>query len=95
MMSDGEQFRFDSAELGTRVAAGLLVENLAMRPYNPPERHLRKWPAAADPEEVSWSILTLTWRRHGVGFEPQELAGGRFGSAVVTTRFRFPGRATG
>lgn len=66
-MTDSEQFRFDIAELGIRPAAGLLVENLAMRPYNPPERHLRRFPEAADPEEVTWGILVSTWIRHGAG----------------------------
>lgn len=66
-LSDSAQFRADCSELGLRAASGLLVENLSMRPYNLSERSLRRWPEAADPEEVTLSILTSTWRRHGVG----------------------------
>lgn len=62
-LSEVENRRHDRIELGRRVAAALYVENMAMYPYNPPERFLRRWPEAADIEEVVWATLTLAWRR--------------------------------
>lgn len=71
-MTEQEQRRHDTAELGQRVAACLYVENMAAYPYNPPERFLRRWPEAADIEEVVWASLTLGWRRAGVGLPALE-----------------------
>lgn len=67
VLTDSQQIRFDTSELGYRAAAGLFVENLGMRYYNPTERHMRRFPGAEDPDEVSISMITSTWRRHGVG----------------------------
>lgn len=67
VLTDAEQLREDTSELGHRAASALFVENLAMRPYNPTERHMRRFPGAEDAEEVCYSMLVSTWRRHGVG----------------------------
>lgn len=61
-LNEAEQRRHDRMELGMRVAAALYVENMAYYPYNPPERFVRRWPEAADIEEVVVSMLTLSWR---------------------------------
>lgn len=85
-MSESDQRHFDTAELGRRVAAHLNIENLASRPYNPPERFVRRWPEIEDPEEVAWALLVTCWRRAGVGW----WEGSDFCSGTITPRFRGP-----